>query len=34
MINISLNELRLIAQSKNISDYENKSENDLIKVFS
>ena len=34
MINISLNELRLIAQSRNISDYENKSENDLIKVFS
>ena len=33
MINISLNELRLIAQSRNISDYENKSENDLIKVF-
>ena len=34
MINISLNELRLIEQSRNISDYENKSENDLIKVFS
>ena len=26
MINLSLNELKLIAQSRNISDYENKSE--------
>ena len=28
MINLSLDELRLIAQSRNISDYENKSEMD------
>ena len=34
MINLSLDELRLIAQIKNISDYENKSEKDLIKVLS
>ena len=31
MINLSLDELRLIAQNRNISDYENKSEEDLIK---
>ena len=31
MINLSLNELKLIAKSKNIEDYKNKSENDLIK---
>ena len=31
MINLSLDELRLIAQIRNISDYENKSEEDLIK---
>ena len=34
MINLSLNELKLIAQSRNISDYENKSEKDLIKALS
>ena len=34
MINLSLNELKLIAQSRNISDYENKSEKDLVKALS
>ena len=34
MMNLSLNELKLIAQSRNISDYKNKSEKDLIKLFS
>ena len=34
MINLSLDELRLIAQSRNISDYENKSKKDLIKAHS
>ena len=33
MINLSLNELRLIAQIRNISDYENKSKEDLIKAL-
>ena len=33
MINLSFNELKLIAQYKNISDYENKSKEDLIKVL-
>ena len=31
MINLSLNELKLIAQYRNINDYENKSKQDLIK---
>ena len=31
MIDLSLNELKLIAQIRNISDYENKSKEDLIK---
>ena len=31
MINLSLNELKLIAQIRHISDYENKSKEDLIK---
>ena len=31
MINLSFDELRLIAQVRNISDYENKSKEDLIK---
>ena len=31
MINLSLNELKLIAQIRNIRDYENKSKKDLIK---
>ena len=33
MINLSLNELKLIAKSRNIKDYENKSEDDLIKTL-
>ena len=34
MINLSFDELRLIAQNRNISDYENKSKEDLIKALS
>ena len=34
IINLSLNELKLIAHYRNISDYENKSKEDLIKVLS
>ena len=34
MINLSLDELKLTVQSRNISDYENKSEKDLVKGFS
>ena len=34
MINLSLNELKLIAESRNIMDYKNKSENDLVKILS
>ena len=34
MLNLSLEELRLIAQNRNIRDYENKSEKDLIKALS
>ena len=33
MINLSWNELKLIAQYRNISDYENKSKEDLIKAL-
>ena len=33
MINLSLAELRLIAQNRNIRDYENKFEKDLIKIL-
>ena len=33
-MNLSLDELRIIAQARNISDYENKSKEDLIKVLS
>ena len=33
IINLSLNELKLTAQNRNISDYENKSEKDLIKAL-
>ena len=32
-LNLSLNELRLIAEHRNISEYENKSAKDLIKAF-
>ena len=34
MINLSFDELRLIGQIRNISDYENKSKEDLIKALS
>ena len=34
MINLSLNELKLIAKSRNFKDYKNKSENHLIKILS
>ena len=34
MINLSLDELRLIAQSRNIRNYENKSKEDLTKALS
>ena len=34
MINLLLNELKLIAKTRNIKDYKNKSENDLIKILS
>ena len=34
MINLSLNELKLIVQSKNISHYKKKSEKDFIKALS
>ena len=33
MINLSFDELRLIAQSRNIGDYENKSKEDVIKAL-
>ena len=34
MIHLSLNELKLVAKSRNIKDYKSKSENDLIKILS
>ena len=34
MINLSFDELRLIAQVRNISGYENKSKEELIKALS
>ena len=34
IINLSLNELKIIAKSRNIKDYKNISENDLIKILS
>ena len=34
MINVSFDYLRLIAQIRNISNYENKSKEDLIKALS
>ena len=30
---LSLKELKLITESKNIKDYKNKSENDLLKIL-
>ena len=34
VINLSLSELKLIAQSRNKSDYENKSKKELVKALS
>ena len=34
MINLSLNELKLIAKNRGIKDYKSKSEDDLIKILS
>ena len=34
MINLSLNELKLITKSRNVKDYKNKPENGLIKILS
>ena len=34
MINLSLNELKLVAESRDIKDYENKFENEIIKILS
>ena len=34
MINLSLNELKIFAKKKGTKDYRNKSEDDLIKIFS
>ena len=34
MINLSLDELKLVAKNRNIKDYENKFEKDLIKILS
>ena len=34
MINLSLMELKLIAKNRDIKDYENESEDNLIKIFS
>ena len=34
MINLSLSELKLIEQYRNISEYENKSKEELIKALS
>ena len=34
MINLSLNELKLVPKSRNIKDYKSKSESDLIKMLS
>ena len=34
MINLSINKLKLTAKLRNIKDFKNKSENDLIKILS
>ena len=34
MINLSLDELKLVAKNRNIEGYKNKSEDDLIKMLS
>ena len=33
MLNLSLNELKLVAETRGIKDYENKCEDDLIKIL-
>ena len=33
MINLSLNDPKAIAKSRNIKDYENKTEKDLLKIL-
>ena len=33
MINLSLNELKLIVKNRNISEYENKAEKELVKAL-
>ena len=34
MLKLTLNELKLVAKSRGIKDYENKSEDDLTKILS
>ena len=34
MLNLTLNELKLVAKSRGIKDYENESEDNLIKILS
>ena len=34
MLKLTLNELKLVAKSRGIKDYENKSKDDLIKILS
>ena len=34
MINLSLDELKLLAKNRGIESYENKSEEDLVKILS
>ena len=34
MINLSIDELKLVSKNRGIKDYENKSEEDLIKIHS
>ena len=34
MINLSLNGLKLVAESRSVKDYKKKSEEDLIKILS
>ena len=34
MLNLSLNELKVIAKKRGIKEYKNMSEDDLIKIFS
>ena len=34
MLNLTLNELKLVAKNRGIKDYENKSEDNLMKILS